>query len=715
MDKKDLFNRRPKDVISNPPTEDSSRTANQADRMENRSRTESMSTEETAQSKKPIPGNADSQLSRMLDAATQVSICATELDGTITLFNSGAENMLGYTADEMVGKQTPKVMHLASEVAERGEELSREFGREIKGFEVFVAYPMAGKFERREWTYLRKDGQHLTVNLAVTAVRNAAGEVTGFLGVAEDISDRKRSEEALRKSEERFELAVAGSNDGIWDWDILTDNVYYSPRFKELLGYRDDEFTGTFDAFKTTLHPDDQESTLEHIQRHLKDGTTYDVEYRLRRKSNEYSWFRARGQAVWNQAGQAVRMAGSLTDITKRKQAEAALESTAAEIQRANETLRLAEAEARKAVIERDKFLAMLSHELRNPLSAIQNGVGVLRHDNADRKMVAKAQGAIQRQVDHMSLLLDDLLDVARITQGKIGFHRQILDLNKVMYQAGEAIQPIMATHQHEFSIESESSPVMIAGDPTRLYQVIENLLTNAAKYTPPGGVITMKLQSLDDHCLLSVSDNGRGIAPESLEDIFDMFFQSNHALDRSEGGMGVGLTLVRALVDMHDGTVEAYSEGLEKGSRFCVQLPLEKSAPTKSSESSPATSKAKPRIVLIEDNQDSREMLQTMLQLDGFQVVSAADGQSGLETILKLRPDIAVIDIGLPIIDGHEVARRVRRQLKDSDILLIALTGYGQENDREQATQAGFDQHLVKPVDLEKLKNLLSAPRKPR
>ena len=286
----------------------------------------------------------------MLDAATQVSICATDMNGIITLFNSGAEQMLGYQATEMVGKRTPATMHLASEVERRGEELSQEFGREIRGFEVFVAYAKAGKFERREWTYVRKDGQRFTVNLVVTAVRNAAGDITGFLGVAEDISERKRSEQALRKSEERFDLAVAGSNDGIWDWDVRTNEVYYAPRFKELLGFRDDEFDNSFAAFETALHPDDRQETLELVHRHLKDREPYDVEYRLSTKCGEYRWFRARGQAIWDETGQAIRMAGSLTDITERKQAEVALEQNAAEIQHAYETLRIAEAEARKAV-----------------------------------------------------------------------------------------------------------------------------------------------------------------------------------------------------------------------------------------------------------------------------------------------------------------------------------------------------------------------------
>ena len=255
----------------------------------------------------------------------------------------------------MVGKRTPEVMHLASEVEERGRELSEEFGRDIHGFEVFVAYAKAGKFERREWTYVRKDSRHLTVNLVVTAVRNVSGEITGFLGVAEDISVRKLSEEALRKSEERFDLAVAGSNDGIWDWDIDTNDVYYSPRYKELLGYREHEFENTLASFEMSLHPDDREPTLAKVRHHLEDHEPYDVEYRLKTHSEQYRWFRARGQAIWNASGRVIRMAGSLTDITERKQVEEAPEQNAAELS-VPINLRIAEAEARNAVVKATSF-----------------------------------------------------------------------------------------------------------------------------------------------------------------------------------------------------------------------------------------------------------------------------------------------------------------------------------------------------------------------
>ncbi len=658
---------------------------------------------------------ANAQLAEVLNAATQVSICATDTDGIITLFNAGAENMLGYKSREMVGKQTPEILHLKTEVEACATELSRELDREVHGFEVFVAYAKEGRFERREWTYVRKDGRHLTVNLVVTAVRNTRGEITGFLGVAEDISERKKSEEALLQSEERFNLAVAGSNDGLWDWDIRTNEVYYAPRFKELLGYGDDEFENTFASFETHLHPDDRKRTLAKVRRHLDGREPYDVQYRLRTKSGEYRWYRARGQAVWDGDGHAVRMAGSLTDLTEQKQAEAALQRKAAEVQNANKTLRIAEAEARKAVIQRDQFLAMLSHELRNPLSAILNGLGVLEHAEADRDAVVKARRAIRRQVEHVSRLLDDLLDVARITQGKIKFRRKLLNLNDLIYEAAQTMQPAMDARRQHLSVIPAAEPVMVEGDPTRLLQIVENLLTNASKYTPSEGAVVLQLNKGADDCELSVRDNGRGIDPDLLDEIFDMFFQSNHALDRSDGGMGVGLTLVRSLVEMHEGTVTAHSDGLGHGSLFVIRLPLTPKLPAKSTARPSVTRHAATRVLLVEDNPDTRDMLQAILILDGFQVEVAEDGQQGLDAILAQQPDVALIDIGLPRLDGYEVARRVRKHPSKSNVYLVALTGYGQAKDRKAVFEAGFDEHLVKPVSPEDLARALSDPRQPR
>jgi two-component system CheB/CheR fusion protein len=314
-----------------------------------------------------------------------------------------------------------------------------------------------------------------------------------------------------------------------------------------------------------------------------------------------------------------------------------------------------------------------------------------------------------------MSRLLDDLLDVARITHGKIDFRKRVLDLNDLIQRAVQAVLPAMEARQQRLSVIPTDVPVMVEGDPTRLLQIVENLLTNASKYTPSEGAVILELKREVDECVLIVRDSGLGIDPDMLDEVFDMFFQSNKAIDRSDGGMGVGLTLVRTLVQMHGGTVTAHSDGLGSGSQFVVRLPLTSKPSTKPVEQTPVRAGVMPRVLLVEDNADSRDMLQTILTLDGFEVEVAEDGQQGLNAILTGKPDVALIDIGLPKLDGYEVARQVRKRLKKSEIYLVALTGYGQAKDREAVFQAGFDEHLVKPVNPEHLIRVLHTPRNPR
>jgi two-component system CheB/CheR fusion protein len=314
-----------------------------------------------------------------------------------------------------------------------------------------------------------------------------------------------------------------------------------------------------------------------------------------------------------------------------------------------------------------------------------------------------------------MSRLLDDLLDVARVTHGKIDFRKRVLDLNELIHEAAPAVQPAMEKRRQRLSVVSAFGPVIVEGDSTRLLQIIENLLTNASKYTPPEGAITLELKKEVDECVLRVRDNGVGIDADLLDEVFDMFFQSNKAIDRSDGGMGVGLTLVRTLVEMHGGTVTAHSDGLGHGSQFEVRLPLTSKRLDKSEEPTLVPAGFMPRVLIVEDNPGSRDMLKTILTLDGFEVEVAEDGQQGLDAILTGRPDVALIDIGLPILDGYQVAREVRKQLNKSQVYLVALTGYGQAKDRKAVSQAGFDEHLVKPVNSEHLVRVLRTSRNPR
>ena len=407
----------------------------------------------------------------------------------------------------------------------------------------------------------------------------------------------------------------------------------------------------------------------------------------------------------------------SFVDITRRKQAEEAREAYAAELERANETLRRAEMEARDAITKRDQFLAILSHELRNPLGSLMNAIRVLEHADADPDRADRAMKTIHRQGTQMSHLMNDLLDVARITQGKIKFEPEVLDAREIIHDAVESVRETAAARQQAIVVVGHDSPIMIEADQSRLFQIANNLLVNASKYTPSGGRIEIRVQKSNTECLISVSDNGRGIPADMLDTIFDMFVQDDASLDRADSGMGIGLTLVRSLTESMGGIVEVSSEGIGKGSCFTVRLPLTSrpaipNEPRCDSRFADSRQPADTSILIVEDNADAREMLRTLLELDGYRVSVAEDGVEGLEAIVNTRPDVALVDIGLPGLDGYEVARRASERLGDSNsTLLVALTGYGQRDDIERAFNAGFQHHLVKPIDADKLETLLRRP----
>jgi two-component system CheB/CheR fusion protein len=365
-----------------------------------------------------------------------------------------------------------------------------------------------------------------------------------------------------------------------------------------------------------------------------------------------------------------------------------------------------AEREAREAVLRRDEFLAMLSHELRNPLGAVLNATELLSRDGkSDSESLAA--GVIMRQSRQMARLLDDLLDVSRITQGRIEIRKEVVDLTKSVRDAVEAVQPLIDRSQHTLELQLPDEPLYVEGDASRLLQIQENLLANAAKYTPRGGRILLSLSRDGNEAVITVSDNGQGIPPQMLTDIFDLFVQGPKTLARSEGGMGIGLSLVRALVELHGGQVTVHSDGRDRGSTFTLRLPLTVHKPVCASPAS--KSKNTPfRILVVEDNPDSRKTLQKLLEMDGHDVSVAGDGVSGFDAICREMPDVVLLDVGLPGLDGYAVARKVRAELADRPVRLIAVTGYGRESDRAAVRQAGFDEHLVKPISLDELKRIL-------
>jgi CheY-like chemotaxis protein/two-component sensor histidine kinase len=355
-----------------------------------------------------------------------------------------------------------------------------------------------------------------------------------------------------------------------------------------------------------------------------------------------------------------------------------------------------------------EEFLAMLAHEFRNPLAPIRSAVEIMRVIGQRDPALEKAREVIARQVDLLSRLVDQLLDVSHMAQGTIALVKAPVDVNSVIWRAVESVQPLIDERGHRLKVQPLAQPVSVEGDFERLSQIFVNLLDNAARYTEAGGEIVVKVAKDRDFATVEVQDNGGGIPPESLPVIFDLFTRAHRSAERPQGGLGIGLSLVRNLVEMHGGTVEARSAGMKQGSEFIVRLPLMKQAARAGQPLRTQSGRETPRrIVVIDDNLDAAESLAMLLRLKGHEVHVAYDGPSGVALVLKTSPECVLVDIGLPGIDGYEVAKRLRA--KDTDgMLLVALTGYGQNEDRIRSEQAGFDHHLVKPVAQSVLEDLL-------
>ena len=363
--------------------------------------------------------------------------------------------------------------------------------------------------------------------------------------------------------------------------------------------------------------------------------------------------------------------------------------------------------ELEEAVRRRDSFLVQLAHELRNPLGTIRNATHILDRVGAAEEVGAHQRTVIGRQTVHLARLIDDLLDASRVTSGKIHLQRQDVDLRDVVARAVREHDTAAEAQRLRVSFASGPDPVPVEGDPRRLAQAVANLVHNAVSYTPEGGEVRVSLAREGDDAVLRVADTGVGIAAERLPHVFDLFAAKERLPDRPAGGLGIGLPLVRALVEMQGGKVEAHSDGAGKGSEFVVRLPLKAAARTPPPPAPAGCAGAGRRMLIVEDNPDGRETLRMMLEMWGHRVEVAADGQQGVEMALALRPEAALVDIGLPLLDGYEVARRVRAAL-GREVFLIALTGYGQPHDHRRAFEAGFDAHLVKPADPEELRKLL-------
>ena len=558
-----------------------------------------------------------------------------------------------------------------------------------------------------------KNGHHFLMRLLPYRVEKG---LSGVVLTLIDISSLVAAQEDVIDERERFERAIAANRDGTWDWpDINRDAMWWSESCYRLLGYEPGEIGALHSIWLNLIHPEDRVRVMQTsvpAQDTCFVAEHRDFEYRMRHKSGEYRWYRHRAIVDLDETGRPYRMTGSIGDIQVQKIAEM---KTAEEIRR------------------RDNFLAMLSHELRNPMGAVLNALECMQvggHTDQDgltnekassaidlvdpdefTKNVESATGVIGRQTKHMARLLDDLLDVARFGQSKIEFRKEVVDLDALAEDVLEAVEHSIQSKSQILHASLNMGPVYVYADPARIKQAQVNLLMNASKFTAVGGEIWYELEMELGVAVITIRDTGEGIPPNLLNGIFDLFVQSESTLARSSGGMGVGLSLSRSIIEAHDGTIIADSEGLGKGSTFRIQLPLTKRKHV-SAPPPPHFSQENYRLMVVEDNNDARLMLVKTLRLQGFEVEGAADGQSALDLIESFRPEVAVVDIGLPGMDGYQLANEIRNNGDLKSIMLIALTGYGRTEDYEASRRAGFDAHLVKPLNPSDLLSLITQHR---
>jgi len=530
------------------------------------------------------------------------------------------------------------------------------------------------------------------------AVVAGSGLLLGAAIAERDAAEARRAADygALQVSEERLRLALEAGRLGVWDWNVGTGQVQWSGNLEPMHGLPRGDFAGTLEGFQALVHPDERARVNEAIRRALDAGSGYDIEFRNLRPDGSVHTMAAKGKVLRDAEGRPLRMLGTAMDVTERRRLEDELRRHAE---------RLADADRRK-----DEFLAMLAHELRNPLAPLRTSLELLGAGVAGGERFLEMA---KRQVRHLVRLVDDLLDVARITRGKITLRKEPVLLADVAARALELARPLVDARGHALTVSLPSEPVRLEADAVRLVQVLANLLGNAAKYTPPRGSIWLTAERVGDEVMVRVRDTGVGLPPALLPRIFDLFVQGDASLDRTPGGLGIGLTLVHALVELHGGRVEARSAGLEQGSEFLVWLPVLPSglpALAAAPEAAPAVAAdGRLKILLVEDHQDTAESLAAMLEGWGHEVQVAFDGLAALRAVAALAPDVVLSDLGLPSLDGYEFARRLRQQPGFGRVLLVALSGYGREEDKRRSLEAGFDHHLVKPPDMDVLQALLA------
>jgi PAS domain S-box-containing protein len=579
--------------------------------------------------------------------------------------------MKGYTREEIIGKHF-SIFYPPGPVATGwpDEELRR--ARKL------------GRFEDEGWR-VRKDGTRFWANVVITAVYDANGVPNGFVKITRDLTERRSHEEDLRESEERFRLLVESVRDhAIFMLDADGIVRSWNPGAQSLKGYSGPDIIGRH--FSTFYTPQDQREgkPAAELRAARANGRVEDEGWRVRKDGTVF-WANVVITAIHGRAGELIGFAKVTRDMTERRQLE--------KLEHSSRMM--------------SQFLAMLAHELRNPLAPMRNAVTVMQLETLSSPALRNCRDIIDRQLTQVTRLVDDLLDIGRLTTGKIKLRSEVLRMAEIVGRSVETARPVIDSRRHQLEVDLPTEPVYANGDSTRMSQIIQNLLVNAAKYTPDGGQIHIKLDRDDGFSRLTVSDNGRGIVSEDLERIFDLFAQGANGRP-DESGLGVGLTLARTLAEMQGGTLDAQSPGLGKGSTFTLRLPAVNMPPPVEDTPDGEHMTDQVRLLVVDDNRDSADTATAVLRMLGHQVECAYGGAEAVEVAARYRPSVVLLDLAMPGMDGFETLRRLRANPVTADVYAVAMTGFGTQDDRQRTSSGGFDGHLTKPVELESLISLL-------
>jgi PAS domain S-box-containing protein len=606
------------------------------------------------------------------------AIVSKTLDGLIVSWNAGAVRMFGYQPEEIIGKSITAIIppELYAEERDILDRLRR--GERIDHFETIR---------------ICKDGRRVQLSITVSPIRDASGTIVGASKIARDIGEQKIAE----RTAAQLAAIVESSDDAIVSKSLDGRIQSWNTGAARIFGYTAEEAVG---QSITLIIPQEQYAEERHILERVRRGERIEHFDTIRvTKSGQRIPVSLTVSPVRDPRGTIIGASKIARDISERRRAEETLQKTQQALHEANR--------------RKDEFMALLAHELRNPLAPIRYALATARKCDRTAEQRRRAEEIIERQVAHMSRLLDDLLDMSRITRGTLELKLADTELTVALGTAIEAARPFLDAKRHNLSLDLPKQAVRLVADSVRLAQVFSNLLINAAKYTDCGGRIELRAAQADNEVVVSVRDNGMGISTDMMPRLFTMFAQDSAVADHSEGGLGIGLALTRGVVDLHGGRVEARSDGPGHGSEFIVTIPVRAGRPAQTAadaDQGVRMAGGGMRVLVVDDNRDAADSCSTLLELSGHSVQAAYTGHEALAIAAKTRPHVVVTDIGLPDIDGYEVAARIRAEAWGRTMVLVAVTGWGQESDKQRAFSAGFSHHLTKPIDPDTLESLLQS-----